>query len=100
MEGIEMTISKERFEQIALEIENQNDDPYWYMNDTAAYMKWYAHALIKAVQDESEVVVYQHFEHDYGGKRTGDYRFGGVKPPKDGGYDSVKLIALPLVSEE
>ena len=68
-------ISKERFEQIAKQISSDmSKEPFSEVVWTSKSKLEFAHALIKAVEKESEVVGYE--------------------------YRCDKLIALPLVSEE
>ena len=84
-----MTISKERLNELALEVDEQvfGSDPEWLFTSTDTALQAYAHALLKRVEEEAEVIA---FLHD---QRFLQFTNGGKK-------DALKLIALPLVSSE
>jgi len=84
-----MTISKERFEQIAIDVEYlieahfRSNVPYcWNWEEQKAIAKSYA--LIKELEKEAEVVGYMHMSYKDCISNT----------------NAKKLIALPLVSPE
>jgi hypothetical protein len=86
-----MTISKERFQKmiIGAAIEANCNHPQ---------VPAFAHALLKAVEAECEVVGHGMFNDD--GKCTSVAQHGSVIQVGVKTYASRKLIALPLVSSE
>lgn len=76
-----MTISKEKFEAIALEV--ASDVPWTTAGIHGKRIIYFTHALIKRVEAESEIIGVVH------------------EPYQDGSYsDMRKTVALPLVAEE
>ena len=91
-----MSISKERFEQIALELTmKQSLATELVFGDYEAGVYNFAHALIKAVEAESGVVGWLNEGELYEVEQRRLYANGGGVFPNQS-----KLIAIPLVSEE
>mgnify|MGYP006995909453 CR=1 FL=1 len=94
-----MTISKERFEQLALEVAKEKDSNW---SQSVNFYKDFAHALIKRVEKESEALVttVQGSEVDLQGNLIYpidiDYYQDDLRDMSVG----ISLIALPLVSED
>jgi len=84
-----MTISKERLSELALEVgkSQYEDDFHKWPEEYTQRVIDFAHALLKRVEEEAEVIA---FLHD---QRFLQFTNGGKK-------DALKLIALPLVSSE
>jgi len=81
-----MTISKALLDKIVVELAKEMP-PFDICLEPYAFHKYFAHALLKRVEEEAEVIA---FLHD---QRFLQFTNGGKK-------DALKLIALPLVSSE
>lgn len=94
-------ISKERFNNLAINLSHSMDGFDWDRSDiaiiTESGMLRFAHALLKAVEAESEVVL---FAHKHGHFQVAGSLMAHEKDKYTSGTGWNKLIALPLVSEE
>lgn len=84
-----MTISKERLEQIVLSIYDSNSD---FQFTQPSLFREFAHALLKKVEAESEVVAYYDPSED-----ESDMAFMWPCNHCHDDPQDTKLIALPLV---
>jgi hypothetical protein len=93
-----MTISKKRLDKIAVELAKEMP-PFDICLEPYAFHKYFAHALLKRVEAESEVVCTR-FQHEDTGRNTSlddskdAEQFTRLNPRW---FECGKLIALPLV---
>ena len=90
-----MTISKEKFKELVIDVTSETDAKYpWNMNE-APWIEFFALALIKRVEAESDIAEHLYtYTNDFGEEVT------DISIDRQGSeYTSVPLIALPLVGE-